>query len=34
VLQVLERDDFLAAVTGQDDAHRAAEAVVSRRIAI
>jgi len=34
VLQVLERDDFLAAITGQDDAHRAAEAVVSRRIAI
>lgn len=34
VLQVLERDDFLAAVTGQDDARTAADSIVSRRIAI
>jgi MFS family permease len=34
VLQVLERDDFLAAVTGQSDARMAADAIVSRRIAI
>ena len=34
VLQVLEREDFLAAVTGQDDARMAADSVVSRRIAI
>ena len=34
VLQVLERDDFLAAVTGQSDARVAADAIVSRRIAI
>ena len=34
VLQVLDRDDFLAAVTGQTDARMAADAVVSRRIAI
>ena len=34
VLQVLDRDDFLAAVTGQTEARMAADAVVSRRIAI
>jgi MFS family permease len=34
VLQVLERDDFLAAVTGQDDAQMAADSIVSRRIAV
>ena len=34
VLQVLDRDDFLAAVTGQSDARMAAESIVSRRIAI
>ncbi|HET8561810.1 MAG TPA: MFS transporter [Marmoricola sp.] len=34
VLQVLERDDFLAAVTGQDDARTAADSIVSRRIAV
>jgi MFS family permease len=34
VLLALERDDFLAAVTGQDDARMAAESIVSRRIAV
>jgi MFS family permease len=34
VLQVLERDDFLAAVTGQSEARVAADAIVSRRIAV
>jgi predicted MFS family arabinose efflux permease len=34
VLQVLEREDFLAAVTGQDDARMAADSIVSRRIAV
>jgi len=34
VLQVLDRDDFLAAVTGQSEARLAADAIVSRRIAI
>lgn len=34
VLQVLERDDFLAAVTGQSEARLAADAIVSGRIAI
>src|SRR3954447_7012742 len=34
VLQVLERDDFLAAVTGQSEARIAADAIVSRRIAV
>ena len=34
VLQVLDRDDFLAAVTGQDEARTAADSIVSRRIAI
>jgi hypothetical protein len=34
VLQVLERDDFLAAVTGQSEARLAADAIVSRRIAV
>jgi MFS family permease len=34
VLLALERDDFLAAVTGQDEARMAAESIVSRRIAI
>lgn len=34
VLQVLEREDFLAAVTGQDDARTAADSIVSRRIAV
>ena len=34
VLQVLERDDFLAAVTGQREARSAAEAIVGRRIAV
>jgi len=34
VLLALDRDDFLAAVTGQDDARTAADAIVSRRIAI
>ena len=33
VLQVLDREDFLAAVTGQTEARMAADAVVSRRIA-
>jgi len=34
VLQVLERDDFLSAVTGQSEARMAADAIVSRRIAV
>jgi CRP-like cAMP-binding protein len=34
VVLALDRDDFLAAVTGQDDARTAADAIVSRRIAI
>jgi MFS family permease len=34
VLQVLDRDDFLAAVTGQSESRMAADAIVSRRIAI
>jgi len=34
VLQVLEREDFLDAVTGQDDARMAADSIVSRRIAV
>ncbi len=34
VLQVLERDDFLNAVTGQSEARVAAEAIVTRRIAV
>ncbi|WP_243059189.1 MFS transporter [Nocardioides sp. SR21] len=34
VLLALERDDFLAAVTGQDDARMAAESIVTRRIAV
>jgi MFS family permease len=34
VLQVLDREDFLAAVTGQSEARMAADAIVSRRIAI
>ncbi|MGY2874244.1 MFS family permease [Marmoricola sp. URHA0025 HA25] len=34
VLQVLDREDFLNAVTGQSEARMAAEAIVSRRIAV
>lgn len=34
VLLALDRDDFLAAVTGQDDARMAAESIVTRRIAV
>jgi MFS family permease len=34
VLQVLEREDFLDAVTGQSEARMAADAIVSRRIAL
>ena len=34
VLQVLERDDFLSAVTGHSEARVAADAIVSRRIAV
>ncbi len=34
VLLALDRDDFLAAVTGQAEARNAADAIVSRRIAI
>jgi MFS family permease len=34
VLQVLDREDFLAAVTGHSEARVAADAIVSRRIAV
>ncbi|MGH3471790.1 MAG: MFS transporter [Nocardioidaceae bacterium] len=34
VLQVLEREDFLAAVTGQDEVRTAADQIVARRIAV
>ena len=34
VLQVLERDDFLSAVTGVSEARMAADAIVSRRISV
>jgi MFS family permease len=34
VLQVLEREDFLSAVTGHSEARVAADAIVSRRIAV
>jgi hypothetical protein len=34
VLMALDRDDFLAAVTGQSDSFRAADDVVSLRLSV